>query len=123
MSKSNEITRNDGRKHNKAKKGHLDVRKRASMANQAKRNRMKESGLKAIKKVFGNEQEFWINLAEKSKDSFNDRKLLIEYVYGKPTEGNIQQTSKGNSAPVINFYGSTPPQLDNTIDITHEEDE
>ena len=125
MSKSNEITRNDGRKGNSRKKGHLDIKKRASVANQAKKNRMKESGLKAIKKVFGNEQEFWVNLAEQSKDSFNDRKLLMEYVYGKPDANGGSFGGGGkSSAPTINFFGGNFKKGDdeNTIDVTPEDE-
>ena len=88
MAKSNEIKPTDGRKYNKRKKGQLDVVKPTTAAiNKAKRERMKEFGVKAIKKVFGSEQDFWMSLAEEAKKNHNDRKLLLEYVYGKPKDG------------------------------------
>ena len=123
MAKSNEIKPTDGRKYNKRKKGQLDVVKPTTAAiNKAKRERMKEFGVKAIKKVFGSEQDFWMSLAEEAKKNHNDRKLLLEYVYGKPKDGFGNATHK-SATPVINFYGHQPPTPEDIIDVTPEDEE
>ena len=123
MAKSNEIKPTDGRQYNKRKKGQLDVVKPTTAAiNKAKKERMKEFGVKAIKKVFGSEQDFWMNLAEEAKKNHNDRKLLLEYVYGKPKDGFGNNTQRAVN-PVINFYGHQAPATDNTIDVPPEDEE
>lgn len=123
MAKSNEIKPTDGRKYNKRKKGQLDVVKPTTAAiNKAKRERMKEFGVKAIKKVFGSEQDFWMSLAEEAKKNHNDRKLLLEYIYGKPKDGFGNATQK-SATPVINFYGHQPPTQEDIIDVTPEDEE
>jgi hypothetical protein len=50
--------------------------------------------------------------------------LLWQYRYGKPGEAEKENNAPKITAPVINFYASTDQikELDNTIDITPEED-
>ena len=92
--------------------------------NQAKKDQIGTYALKAMKKVFGSESEAWETLAEKAKEgSFAHLNLLWQYKYGKPIDkekGNNVATTK---APVINFYNNAPEQkeIDNVIDIDHEE--
>ena len=121
--KSTGIKTTDGRLHNKRKAGHQNVVKRASNVNKAKKSRQKELGLKAIKKTFGSELDLWMTLAEEAKSSHNDRKLLIEYVYGKAgASGGLTQPQRGN-APTINFITNEAPKQDDSdiIDVTPEE--
>ena len=53
-------------------------------------------------------------------------KLLFEYKYGKPTE-SVDYTSGGQKLdiPITNIFAGTQqaPEIDNTIDVTPEENE
>lgn len=120
----------DGRNHNGAKKGDKQLRaieqdlKGLNADTKAKQNRNAVYATNAIREVFGSETDFWVHVAEKSKESFNHMKILTEYAFGKPSDGS----SNGNSntkldIPVINFFSTGPKQVDDVIDVTPEEDE
>jgi hypothetical protein len=122
----------DGRKSNSRKQSKQEtkaiVKKAQSMTpaqiNNAKKDRASTYALKAMKKVFGSESEAWETLAEKAKEgSFAHLNLLWQYKYGKPIDKEKGNNAPTTKAPVINFYNNGPeqPQIDNTIDIDHEE--
>ena len=122
---SSAITTTDGRKANGRKKGTKVAKKRRdplltpSKLNKAKKERTQLYSINAIIKAYGSQEAFFELLADKSKDNFNDRKLLLEYAYGKPEDN--QGAANNRVAPQINFYSSTPPRIDNTVDIEHED--
>jgi hypothetical protein len=120
----------DGRNHNGAKRGDKQLRaiendlKGLNADTKAKQNRNAVYATNAIREVFGSETDFWVHVAEKSKDSFNHMKILTEYAFGKPSDGS----SNGNSnnkldIPVINFFSTGPKQVDDVIDVTPDEEE
>ena len=83
-------------------------------------------GISAMKDKFGSEKEFFQFLLEQATDgkSFNHLKMFMEYTYGKASD-SVDDTAKKStkSAPVINFnVKDIGPQIDNTIDITPNED-
>lgn len=45
-----------------------------------------ELGIDAIIKTYGSVENYWLFIAEQSKESFAHLKLLTEYLYGKPKE-------------------------------------
>ena len=121
------ITKTDGRKNNGRKPG-TKVRKTEKKLTPAKLNKAKKEritlySINAIREEFGSEQEFFKHLAGQAKKSYNHLKLMMEYAYGKPED--YQHHSPQKQAPVINFYGNTPPPLEpnNTIDVEHDEEE
>ena len=126
---SNNIKPTDGRKGNgKNKQGIKAVQaKKASMTparlNQAKKDLIGTYALKAMKKVFGSEEEAWETLAEKAKDSFAHMNLLFQYRYGKPMDKLPENNQDKNNAPVINFFASPQQihEMQETIDIDSEE--
>lgn len=121
---STAIKQTDGRRNNGRKPGTQVQRSQKKLTpaslNKAKKTRMKLYSINAIIDEFGSEQEFFNFLAKQSKKSFNHLKLMMEYGYGKPDDGHQHAPQK--QAPIINFYGSAP-QIDNTIDIDHDEEE
>ena len=79
----------DGRKNNGQKPGDAILRRSlatSSKMNVAKRNRSKVLATDAIRQVYGSEQEFWKLIAENARESQFDRKMIVEYVYGKPKD-------------------------------------
>tara|TARA_R110001606_G_scaffold48908_3_gene123796 strand:- start:1109 stop:1540 length:432 start_codon:yes stop_codon:yes gene_type:complete len=126
---SNNIKPTDGRKGNgKNKQGIKAVQaKKASMTparlNQAKKDQIGTYALKAMKKVFGSEEEAWETLAEKAKDSFAHMNLLFQYRYGKPMDKIPEGNQDKSNAPVINFFASPQQihEMQETIDIDAEE--
>ena len=126
---SNNIKPTDGRKGNgKNKQGIKAVQaKKASMTpaklNQAKKDLIGTYALKAMKKVFGSEEEAWETLAEKAKDSFAHMNLLFQYRYGKPMDKLPENNQDKNNAPIINFFASPQQihEMQETIDIDSEE--
>jgi hypothetical protein len=126
---SNNIKPTDGRKGNgKNKQGIKAVQaKKASMTpaklNQAKKDLIGTYALKAMKKVFGSEEEAWETLAEKAKDSFAHMNLLFQYRYGKPMDKLPENNQDKNNAPIINFFASPQQihEMQETIDIDAEE--
>ena len=121
----------DGRKHNGQKKGDKALRaiqkdlKMVDTSNQAKRNRVTAQATKGVIDVYGSEAEFWKHIAMQSKDSYNHLKLLTEYMVGKPSDNPFRESSsKRTDVPIINFFSGSPKpeQVDNTIDITDNED-
>lgn len=126
---SNNIKPTDGRKGNgKNKQGIKAVQaNKASMTpaklNQAKKDLIGTYALKAMKKVFGSEEEAWETLAEKAKDSFAHMNLLFQYRYGKPMDKLPENNQDKSNAPVINFFASPQQihEMQETIDIDSEE--
>ena len=120
----------DGRSHNGAKKGDKELRaiekdlKGLNADTKAKQNRNAIYATNAIREVFGSETEFWVHVAEKSKDSFNHMKILTEYAFGKPSDGSSNGNSTGKlDIPIVNFFTGSPLQVENTIDITEDDQE
>ena len=126
---SEKIKPTDGRKANgKNKAGIKTVQaQKKSMTparlNQAKKDQIGTYALKAMKKVFGSEEEAWEALAEKAQESFAHMNLLFQYRYGKPLDKKDDDGKTQIKAPVINFYAA-PQQIQDmsdTIDIDSEE--
>lgn len=127
MSKSQEITPNDGRRNNKRKKSIPlkpvpDIERSNKPAlNKAKKSRKKLYAKKAVKNIFGGEVEFFESIAQQAKKgSYNHQKLLAEMMY----EGEEVNDKPKATAPTIVFVNQDQPQKqeDKTIDITHTED-
>lgn len=126
--KSEETKKHDGRQYNKrlAPKpiSTKDRQVKPARTTKAKKDRIASFAIDAMKEVFGGEKEAFIHMAELAKSNFNQMQLLMQYAYGKPSDkigdGRKRQVK---SAPTINFVmnGNTPPQIDNTIDITEDE--
>jgi len=125
--KSEETSKNDGRKYNKrlAPKpiSTKDKMIKPARTTKAKKDRIASYAVSAMKEVFGSEKDAFIHMAELAKKNFNQMKLLMEYAYGKPSDSiNSDSKKKVKSAPTINFVvNNQKPQIDNTIDIEAEE--
>lgn len=125
--KSDNIKSTDGRKNNKRLPAKVQlngpVTSKPARINEAKKKKISNYAVNAMKKVFGSEQQAMETLAEfGKKGSLGHMKLLMEYGFGKPNEMNDTGNSNKSVAPVINFYNN-PPQIEqnNTIDIDAEE--
>lgn len=125
--KSEETSKHDGRKYNKrlAPKpiSTKDKQVKPARTTKAKKDRISSFAVSAMKEVFGGEKEAFVHMATLAKQNFNQMQLLMQYAYGKPSDKiGDDGGKKTKSAPTINFVvnGSTPPQIDNTIDITDE---
>lgn len=125
--KSEETSKHDGRKYNKrlAPKpiSTTDRQVKPARTTKAKKDRISSFAVSAMKEVFGGEKEAFVHMAELAKQNFNQMQLLMQYAYGKPSDKiGDDGGKKTKTAPTINFVvnGSTPPQIDNTIDITDE---
>ena len=127
MSNNNNKRKMDGRRNNKCmvrtkimKADNLP----APQPNQAKKNRAKKLSNKAIKNIFGSEDGIWDKLAEQALDgNMKAMEMLLQYQYGKAGEAQREAPTR-KAAPIIQFVNPLGnPQVDNTIDITHEEDE
>ena len=125
--KSEETSKHDGRKYNKrlAPKpiSTTDRQVKPARTTKAKKDRISSFAVSAMKEVFGGEKEAFVHMAELAKQNFNQMQLLMQYAYGKPSDKIGDDRGKNTkTAPTINFVvnGSTPPQIDNTIDITDE---
>jgi len=125
--KSEETSKNDGRKYNKrlAPKpiSTKDKMIKPARTTKAKKDRIASYAVSAMKEVFGSEKDAFIHMAELAKKNFNQMKLLMEYAYGKPSDSiHSDSKNKTKSAPTINFVvNNQKPQIDNTIDIEAEE--
>lgn len=126
---NNNKRKNDGRKYNK-RKGRVKMIKNDGQVSKpqvtkAKKDRAKQLSQKAIKNVFGNEDAIWDEIAKAAKNgSYKHLEMLMNYSYGKSGE-NRSDTKPQVKAPVIQFINNTgeqPKQIDNTIDIDHEEE-
>jgi|TARA_R100000951_G_scaffold5367_2_gene5897 hypothetical protein len=124
--KSQETSKNDGRKNNKrlapkplSSKQKLSVPSRTT---KAKKDRVESYAISAMKSEFGSEKDFFVHLAGQAKESFNALKLFMEYAYGKPSDV-ISNSGRSNSksAPQITFNVSSP--VEPTIDITPEDEQ
>jgi len=129
MAKSKEIKKNDGRAWNKrlAPKpiSTQDKIIAAPKYNKAKKDRIESYAINAMKEEFGSEKEFFKFLAKKAKESFSYMKLFMEYGYGKASDSiDTEKRTSGKAAPQITFnVTNQPKEIDNTIDVTPEEDE
>ena len=126
---NNNKRKNDGRKYNK-RKGRVKMIKNDGQVSKpqltkAKKDRAKQLSQKAIKNVFGNEDAIWDEIAKAAKNgSYKHLEMLMNYSYGKSGE-NRSDTKPQLKAPVIQFINNTgeqTKQIDNTIDIDHEEE-
>lgn len=91
----------------------------------AKKNRAKQLSNKAIKNIFGSEDGIWDALAEQAMSgNMKAMEMLLQYQYGKAGEQR-QQTQTTSKAPIIQFVNQVnqPKEIDNTIDITPEEED
>jgi len=126
--KSQETSKNDGRKYNKrlAPKpiSTKDKMVKPARTTKAKKDRVASYAISAMKQVFGSEKDAFIHMANLSKDNFNQMKLLLEYAYGKPSDSiNSDGGKKTKNAPTINFVmNNQTPQIEQTIDISEEEE-
>lgn len=62
------------------------IREGAGRKSKADEIKLQEIGIEAIESVYGSQQNYWLFIAEQSKESFAHLKLLTEYLYGKPKE-------------------------------------
>lgn len=126
--KSEETSKHDGRRYNKrlAPKpiSTKDKMVKPARTTKAKKERISSYAVSAMKEVFGSEKDAFIHMAELAKKNFNQMKLLMEYAYGKPSDSiNSDSGKKTNNAPTINFVmNNQTPQIENTIDISEEEE-
>lgn len=127
--KSEETSKHDGRRYNKrlAPKpiSTKDKMVKPARTTKAKKDRVASYAVSAMKEVFGSEKDAFIHMANLSKDNFNQMKLLLEYAYGKPSDSiSADSSRKTKNAPTINFVmNNQTPQIEQTIDVTEDEDE
>jgi|TARA_R110002020_G_scaffold181543_1_gene376604 hypothetical protein len=129
MEGNNNKRKNDGRKYNK-RQGRVKVIKEDGLiakpkSNAAKRNRSKDLSAKAISNIFGSEDGIWDKLAEMAKEgNMKAMTELLSYQYGKA--GERKDVVKPQSrTPIIQFVNNSeqPKTVDNTVDITHIDEE
>lgn len=126
--KSEETSKHDGRKWNKrlAPKpiSTKDKMVKPARTTKAKKDRVASYAISAMKQVFGSEKEAFAHMAELAKTNFNQMKLLMEYAYGKPSDSiSADSSRKTKNAPTINFVmNNQTPQIEQTIDVTEEEE-
>lgn len=124
--KSDETSKNDGRKYNRrlapkplSEKKSQILPKRQS---KAKKARVQSYAVSAMKGEFGSEKEFFKFLAAQSRKSLGYMKLFMEYAYGKPSD---KIDSGGGAAtklaPQITFNMPTGTVPEKTIDISEDE--
>ena len=123
------MKKTDGRKGNGAKRGDALVRKTMATPanlNKAKKNRSKLLATNAIEEVYGSEANFWKMVAEKAENSQYDRKMVIEYIYGKAMDNpDALNQEKKIDFSIVNIFPGTeaPKETEDVIDITHEEED
>lgn len=111
----NELKKVDGRSNN----GGHSTKGRAGRPPKAREKKITNFALGAMKKAFGSEEKAWIELAKEAKNgSFPHLRLMFEYKYGKPKEQKDVNVKTDVNIPIISFM-----EKDNSIDITHTEDE
>ena len=120
------MKKTDGRKNNGQKRGDAVVRRTMATPaniNKAKKNRSKMLATGAIKEVYGSEEAFWVMVAENAKESQFDRKMILEYIYGKARD-NVDASSANDKVDIsiMNFFQGTPKIQENTIDIESEDE-
>jgi hypothetical protein len=118
------MKKTDGRKNNGAKRGDALVRKALASPvsyNKAKKNRSKILATKAIKDVYGSEADFWKMVAEKASNSQYDRKMIIEYMYGKAMDNpDVLTKAKNVDFSIVNIFPGS--EEEKPIDITPEDE-
>ena len=126
--KSEETSKHDGRKYNKrlAPKpiSTKDKMVKPARTTKAKKERIASYAVSAMKEVFGSEKDAFVHMAQLAKTNFNQMKLLMEYAYGKPSDSiNADGGRKTKNTPTINFVmNNQTPQIEDTIDITEEDE-
>lgn len=114
----------DGRKHNtgvqkrERKQGKLTPAK----LNKAKRSRSELYALNAIREEFGSEENFFTWLAQKARKSNYHLGKLLDYGWGDPRDIDRAQLKEDSVVPKIVFINNEQ-KPDDTIDITHDEEE
>ena len=64
-----------------------------------------DMGLEAIEQAYGTQENYWLSIAEKSKNSIAHLRLLTEYIYGKPqTKVDITSNSEKVNIPVFHWF-------------------
>tara|TARA_R110000744_G_scaffold40521_1_gene91946 strand:- start:4637 stop:5026 length:390 start_codon:yes stop_codon:yes gene_type:complete len=129
MEHNNNKSQNDGRKYNK-RQGRVKVIKDEGLitspqVNKAKKDRAKQLSAKAINNIFGSEDGIWDSLANMAKEgNIKALEMILQYQFGKAGE-NKEVTRPASRTPIIQFVNTkdAPKQVDNTIDITHDEEE
>jgi hypothetical protein len=119
------MKKTDGRKNNGAKRGDALVRKTMATPanfNRAKKNRSKILATNAIEEVYGSEANFWKMVAQKAESSQYDRKMVIEYIYGKALDNpDALAQAKNIDFSIVNIFPGTDKKED-VIDITPEDE-
>jgi|TARA_R110000868_G_scaffold38899_2_gene135852 hypothetical protein len=126
---NNNKAKMDGRNHNKKRQRVKMIKADPSLPaprpTKAKKDRATQFASKAIKNIFGAEDGIWNVLAEQAMSgNMKAMEMLMQYQYGKAGEAKTERAST-KQAPIIQFVNpmGQPPQVDNTIDITPEEEE
>jgi hypothetical protein len=89
-------------KEKKIKGTHGGAREGGGRKPKAEEERVRKLGLNAIIEVYGSEELFWARLASESVKSFPHKKLLMEYLYGKPKE-KIEIDAPASAIPVMKW--------------------
>jgi hypothetical protein len=126
---NNNKAKMDGRSHNskreRVKLIKADPALPPAKVNKAKKDRAKALSSKAIKNIFGAEDGIWNVLAEQAMSgNMKAMEMLMQYQYGKAGEAKAERVAT-SKAPIIQFVNpmGMTPQVDNTIDITPEEED
>lgn len=127
--KNNNKRKMDGRSHNQRRERvkliKADPSLPAPKSTPAKKNRAKQLSGRAIKNIFGSEGGIWDKLAEQALDgNLKAMEMLLQYQYGKAGEQKTAAPT-ASKAPIIQFVNQVnqPQQIDDTIDITPEDDD
>ena len=104
----------DGR----SKNGGHSTKGRAGRPPKVTEKKLRGIAVNAIKKVYGNEDKLWLEVAKQAKESFPHMKMLLEFMYGKPKEQKEVSVKTEVNIPIVNFLEEPK---ENTIDITPEE--
>jgi hypothetical protein len=90
--------------------------------NRAKKNRSKILATNAIEEVYGSEANFWKMVAQKAESSQYDRKMVIEYIYGKALDNpDALAQAKNIDFSIVNIFPGTDKKED-VIDVTPEDE-
>ena len=87
----------DGRKNN----GGHSTKGKAGRKPKSEELELVKLGKDAIIGAYGSEEEYWLYLAKESKDCKYTRKMITEYVYGKPKE--TKDLNITNAVPVVDM--------------------
>ena len=104
----------DGRANN----GGHSTKGRAGRPPKVTEKKLRGIAVNAIKKVYGNEDKLWLEVAKQAKDSFPHMKMLLEFMYGKPKEQKELNVKSEVNIPIVNFLDKPEEDI---IDITPED--